>query len=132
MALSEKLRVPQPGDRVILTGDLFDRGPLPQVVLGQILELRRDVTAESVCGNHDAELLAYCRGLYSGDADLPNISRVQSEAIRIVDEAGMLEDLALLLEELIDVAAIRAPDETWAVVHAGIEPALGLNGRRRK
>ena len=130
LALLDELCVPQPGDRVILTGDLFDRGPLPQVVLARILELRHDGTAsvESVCGNHDEELLEYCRGLYSDATDLPGLSRVQSEAIRIIDEASMLEDLTLLLEELSDVAVIRGPAEIWAVVHAGIDPALGLEG----
>ncbi|MFH1748542.1 MAG: metallophosphoesterase [Planctomycetota bacterium] len=132
LALLDKLAYPRPGDRLIFVGDLFDRGPLPQLVLQTILDHKRrgpqkGYGLESVCGNHDAELRAYCRMLYDDTGRSSSLSRTQQRTIDAVDRAGMLEDLAIFLEDLDNVDTIRDSAGEWAVVHAGIDPVLGLD-----
>lgn len=132
LSLLVKIEYPRPGDRLIFVGDLFDRGPLPQVVLQTILRHSQEGSAngyriESVCGNHDAELLAYCRMLYDPSEAEASISRTQEATIRFLDRADMLEDLATYLEQLHRVDTIHDEAGRWAVVHAGIDPNLGLD-----
>jgi len=131
LALFTKLEFPREGDRLILVGDLFDRGPLPQLVLETILShtengARLGYTIESVCGNHDEWLLRHCRLLYGQQPDGPSISRTSGQTIEEIDRAGMLEDLVLFLENLETIDTIRDEGGRWAVVHAGINPELGL------
>ena len=105
LTLLTELAFPLAGDRLIFVGDLFDRGPLPQLVLETFLTHaergpKHGYRIESVCGNHDVELLAYCRTMYAHDCQPLSVSRTQEAAIQVVDQAGMLEDLTIFLERL--------------------------------
>jgi bis(5'-nucleosyl)-tetraphosphatase (symmetrical) len=136
LALLEALRFPQRGDRLVLVGDLFNRGPLPQLVLQIILDHQRDGPAhgyamESVCGNHDLILWLCCQSLYE-DSPVVGVSRVQQETLSCFDRAGMLEDLALFLKCLNEIDTIRDESTGWTVVHAGIDPQLGISGTPRE
>lgn len=132
LKLLENLRFPRQRDRLIFVGDLFDRGQFPVVVLETILTHQRDGPArgysmESVCGNHDAELMAACRALYDDSAPSMTLSRSQTATIDMIDRVGMLEDLTVYLSQLCAIDTIKSSDRLWAVVHAGIDPALGLD-----
>lgn len=134
--LLRELGFPKKGDRLIFVGDLFDRGPLPQHVLQTILEHQargaaEEYSVESVCGNHDEVLYRRCRSLFFDDHGEVSLSRTSEEAIQTIDRAGMLEDLTLFLEDLAPIDTIRAEDESWSVVHAAIDPDVGVDATPR-
>jgi len=137
LSLLAVLDYPQPGDRLICVGDLFDRGPLPQIVLNAFLEhagrgAKEGYSFESVCGNHDDNLLMYCRFLFGKQPSMPYLSGTGEQTIELIEQAGMLEDLAMFLEDLEHVDTIQDDAGRWAVVHAGIDVKLGLRETPRE
>lgn len=120
-----------PDARVVLVGDLFTKGANPGLVAEAIenrtLEGR---PVESVAGNHDWRLLGSLRALRRGglargttlDRSIPSVD------LRCIDRlaaAGSLATAERILDRIAARATIRA--ERWAVVHAGIDPRLGLD-----
>lgn len=126
------LGFPRPGDHVILVGDLFDRGPVPEQVLETILQHQRTGPAqgylfEAVCGNHDLDLLACCLqspSTATSPADIPPAVKAARDRVQAL---GGLAKLTAYLQALAMVHTVRDPQGAWAVVHAGVDPALGLD-----
>ena len=76
--------------RIILMGDLFTKGPRPDLVVEAISELRAGGRrVESVCGNHDLRLMDALRKHDAG-ASLDDLSPAEAYAIRVLDRAGKL------------------------------------------
>jgi bis(5'-nucleosyl)-tetraphosphatase (symmetrical) len=112
---------PGAGDRVILTGDLFDKGPDPV----QVLDLLREVGAEAVLGNHDVAVRDH-GGARLGTAAPP----ARPPAPYLVT---CLDRLAAAgrLEEAVELCAglpryIRG--DGFLVVHGGFDPGRGPEG----
>ncbi len=51
-----------PDRRLVFLGDLVNRGPDSRAVIDRVADLVDDGRATLVCGNHEASLLAFCRG----------------------------------------------------------------------
>jgi hypothetical protein len=115
-----------PEARVILVGDLLTKGPEPEVVV-ELLRRRASEgrPAEAVCGNHDRRMLAAIIGVERGlpNGELPAPERRCFEAL---DRAGCLAEARALLEATVRRVEIRDP-RGFTVLHAGIDPALGLD-----
>ena len=115
---------PGTGDRVILAGDLFDKGPDPV----RVLDLLREVRAEAVLGNHDVAVREYGRArLASSNAPPPALGWQRPPAPYLV---ACLDRLAAAgrLEEAVQVCA-RLPrylrGDGFLVVHGGFDPERG-------
>jgi serine/threonine protein phosphatase 1 len=94
------------GDRVILLGDLINRGPDSN----KVLDLARAIGATSLLGNHELRLLEYKR---SGDKrSLKNGDLVTFQKMRPVDWT-LLESMRLTVEE---------PTLNTVFVHGGFLP----------
>ena len=123
---------PQPADRMILVGDLFNRGPRPAAVLEMILGFRRAAQPgacrlECVGGNHDLDLLASIRALKNGASKKSPMDDADRATWDAVKAAGLRRELVALLEEMEMVHSIRDEAGRWAVVHGGVDPKLGLD-----
>lgn len=108
--LLDKVRFDPSADRLMLVGDLVNRGPDSLAVLRLVHGLGE--AAEVVLGNHDLHLLAYAHGQ-------PKRPRRQADFDRIIEA----EDGPMLLSWLRHRPLIWQ-DETrqLAMVHAGIDP----------
>jgi serine/threonine protein phosphatase 1 len=100
----------RPGDRLVLLGDLINRGPdSPGVV-----DLALAHHAISVLGNHEARLLAYRR---SRDPDLLKDDDAQTFAALRPEHWAYLEKMPLTYEEptynLVCVHGGFLPNEAW-------------------
>ncbi len=96
----------EPGDRVILLGDLINRGPDSC----RVLDLARQIGARSLLGNHELRLLKYRRTQdrkYVKEHDLDTFDQ-----LRPADWADM-EKMALTFEE---------PELDLVCVHGGFLP----------
>ena len=113
--------------RFVLTGDLFTKGPTPHLVieeLDQLVEAGCEVVP--VCGNHDLRLFSAQLRLETGcpEEDLPKTERRTSRILRDTS----------CTERAIHWLATAVETITWTngdgmtVVHAGIDPVLGLDG----
>ena len=112
--------------RIILVGDLFTKGPRPDLVVEAISDLRASGRrVESVCGNHDLRLMDALRNHDAGSS-LDDVPPAEAYAIRVLDRAGKLTAARRILSETISKTYIQG--EGWAVVHGGIDPQLGLLG----
>lgn len=148
-ALCAALAFPRRGDRMILVGDLFDRGPQPEHVLRRIMHHRQrgplnGYALECVCGNHDHRLWQVLTGrdhpgheaeyLSHGDSTVGNTDdgsdppTAQIRTIERVSAEGLADTLEAFLDELVTNHTIRDDAGRWAVVHGGIDPARGLAG----
>lgn len=108
--LLDKVRFDAAADRLLLVGDLVNRGPDSLAVLRLVKSLGE--AAEAVLGNHDLHLLAYAHGQ-------PKRPRRQPDFDRIIEA----EDGATLLEWLRHRPLIWMDDvRRLAMVHAGIDP----------
>ncbi|MCE9620274.1 MAG: metallophosphoesterase [Planctomycetes bacterium] len=112
--------------RIILVGDLFTKGPRPDLVVEVISELRAaGRRVESVCGNHDLRLMDALRRCDAG-ATMDELAPAEEDAIRVLERSGKLTAARRILTETISRTHIQGPG--WAVVHGGIDPQLGLAG----
>ena len=108
-------------DRLLLTGDAFSRGPLPL----RVWEIIRETGTEMVLGNHDDRLLRQLTRSREGrDIDFAHddqrftfdqLSTVAGPLLRWLSERPLWVDEAAFL-----------------LVHAGINPADGLEQTTRK
>jgi hypothetical protein len=115
-----------PDARIILVGDLFTKGPEPGRVVRTILDRRaRGQRIDLVCGNHDLRLLGAIVRVQAG-AGLDLLPRTERVAIELLQRAGHLREATWLLTEACDRVEVRDPRGRWTVVHAGIDPALGI------
>lgn len=126
VSLLEALDRVAPDARVVLVGDLFTKGESPGLVADTIenrsLEGR---SVESVAGNHDWRLLGSLRALRRGTPLERSIPSVDHRCIERLAAAGSLATAERILDRVSARATIRG--EAWAVVHAGIDPSLGLD-----
>jgi serine/threonine protein phosphatase 1 len=112
--------------RIILVGDLFTKGPRPDLVVDVISSLRAaGRRVESVCGNHDLRLMDALRKCDAG-ASLDELAPSEASAIRVLDRAGALTAARRILIETISRPHLQGPG--WTVLHGGIDPQLGLAG----
>ena len=103
-------------DRLFLTGDAFTKGPDPLAVW----QLIWDTGAEMVMGNHDSELLEKFEIRLKGAEEKmkPDHKRILDGLMPVVKElVPWLKNLPLYIEE-----------ETFLLVHAGINPEQELTG----
>lgn len=111
----------RPGcDRLLLTGDAFNRGPDPLQVWTQIQAHQ----AAMVMGNHEARLLRQLQALRAGQP--PKVKWPDQQytldqlAPAAAEVCNWLEDLPLFIETV-----------DFVLVHAGINPERGLAGTSR-
>jgi diadenosine tetraphosphatase ApaH/serine/threonine PP2A family protein phosphatase len=114
-----------PGARVILVGDLLTKGPSPEGVV-RLLERRRAEgrPVESVVGNHDWKALGAIRAVEAGRPAEELIGHERRCVQRLL-AAGCLDAARDLLLGTIEQVEIRGSG--WTVLHAGIDPRLGLD-----
>jgi hypothetical protein len=106
------------GDRVVLVGDLVNKGPDSLTVIRRCLE----IGAEAVLGNHD-DLLLRCIAARRRDDDDDFPEPVRKLARKLKDEEiGWLSELPLFL---------RLPAHGVLVVHAGLRPGLAPEHEER-
>ena len=124
--LCEFLLEKEPGTRLVLTGDLLTKGPDPGGVVRLISKFRGDgVAIDSVCGNHDLRVFSALHRSRDG-VPFRRFSRVERETILRLDAAGALDAALSLLEETVD--RILHPIGRATVLHAGVDPKVGLSG----
>jgi diadenosine tetraphosphatase ApaH/serine/threonine PP2A family protein phosphatase len=105
-----------PEDRVILVGDLLAKGPDSQGVL----QLARERGFQAVLGNHDAAVL---RVRHPDDAGRQPKAEHQLVAASLTPvDWEWLEALPL---------ALRVPEASVVVAHAGLVPGVPLEQQRR-
>lgn len=97
-------------DRVVLLGDLFNKGPDP----AGVWDLVRDHGAEAVLGNHDDKMLRVWET--HGDS-------IHHVACRALPQAAREWMVSLPL-------TIHGPG--WVAIHAGVDPIGGVAGTSRR
>jgi len=109
---------PGPADRLILCGDLFDKGPDPVGVL----RLLRETGAEAVLGNHDVAVRELGGARLRGERReaKPYLTRCLDQ----LQAAGALEEAVALCASL----PLWVTGAGFRVVHAGLHPTLGPAG----
>lgn len=112
---------PGPSDRLILAGDLLDKGPDPAGVLALV----RELGAEAVLGNHDVAVRDHGGARLRGEPP-PNDRRpgYLLECLDTLSEAGLLEEAVELCSSL----PLTVEGDGFVVVHAGFHPKLGQKG----
>ena len=103
--LLDKLRI-QRGDRVVLVGDLVNRGPDSR----RVLDLARDIGAISLLGNHELRLMKFRRTgdmKYAKEHDLDTFQSLRPQ------DWAYLEQMALTFQE---------PELNTVFVHGGFLP----------
>ncbi len=111
--------------RVILVGDLFTKGPKPELVVDLILDHRaQGRRMQLVCGNHDLRLLEVLRRRDAG-APLDALPVSEAIAIRLLQRADRLVAARRLLNEAAQCVCLRG--NGWSVLHGGVIPELGLD-----
>lgn len=113
-------------DRLVLVGDLLDRGPDPVGVVRRA----RELGAEAVLGNHEEKHLRYRRHEQRRAAD----PRYRNP-MRALSEERLAQHLALDRDDWRWIEALpgwqRLPGG-WLVVHAGFEPRWPLDRQRER
>jgi bis(5'-nucleosyl)-tetraphosphatase (symmetrical) len=116
-----------PGARTILVGDLFTKGPEPGRVVRAIMDRRAaGHRLDLVCGNHDLRLLGAVVRMQAG-ANLDLLPRTERLAIELLQRAGLMREATWILTEACDQPEVRHPRGLWTVMHAGIDPRLGID-----
>lgn len=107
---------PTRSDRLILAGDLFDKGPDP----AGVLRLFREMGAEAVLGNHDVAIREHGRARLAGRDD-PAAKGYVARCLDQLDSAGMLAEAVELCAGL----PLLRRGEGWIAVHGGLHPTGG-------
>ena len=109
------------GDRLLLTGDLFDKGPDPSGVL----RLVRETAARAALGNHDVAVRDHGGAMLRGEpAPAGKRAPYLVECLETLARAGDLEEAVALCAAL----PLWIEGEGFRVVHAGLHPTLGTAG----
>ena len=114
------------GARLVFVGDLLTKGDHPHEVIRAIID-RRDAGQEIilVCGNHDLRLLAALVRVQSGVSP-DQLPKHERQCWHILARHGMLRLAMRLMVEATETTELRDPAAGWTIVHAGIDPQLGL------
>lgn len=111
----------RPGDVVVATGDLVDRGPKCRETLEWF---RNTPNAYSVHGNHDNKFMRYCKGNPVTTSEGLDTTVKQCQYLSFSQWAAWLQFLPLI---------IRLPDvnnKPMYVVHAGVDGRIPINSQR--
>jgi diadenosine tetraphosphatase ApaH/serine/threonine PP2A family protein phosphatase len=100
-----------PGDRLVLLGDLVNRGPDSK----RVLEIARSVGATSLLGNHELRLLKYRK---SGDKKYMKEHDIETFEKMGPEDWSYLESMLLTYEE---------PELNMVFVHGGFLPTIPWN-----
>ena len=111
-------------DRLVLLGDLMDRGPHPV----ECVRLAREVGAECILGNHEEKHLRWRRHRDRAAAEpgyknpmAPMLEPRESENARLdSDDVAWLRSLPVCLDL----------GDGWVAVHGGFEPARSLGEQK--
>jgi hypothetical protein len=117
----------QPGERLVLVGDLVAKGPDSQ----RVIAFARRAGAEAVMGNHDAHVLRLrdmAQGRVAGDGRPPRPEHQQVLDTLTDPDWAYLEALPLLLR----LGPERAGAPDTVVVHAGAIPGVPLEQQERE
>ena len=100
--------------RLVLVGDLFTKGPRPDLVVDLVMQHRaQGRRVDLVCGNHDIRLLEALRRRDAGHP-LDSIATSELQAIRLLDRADRLVAARRLLAEAVGRGARHATLEVAA------------------
>ena len=125
-ALLDVARRERADARVILVGDLFTKGPRPDLVVDLVAQHRAEGRRlDIVCGNHDLRLLEALRKRDAG-AEADAIGGSEAAAIRLLERAERLVGARRLLAEAVHTVCVRGTG--WTVLHGGVVPGAGLAG----
>lgn len=110
-------------DDVIMVGDLIDRGPDPVGVVRRV----REKGYRGVIGNHEDRAIRWLRNesIRTGSGR-PNGMRAPFPSRRREWESLSGDDLSWLWKLPVRVTVDVDGGRRWVVVHAGLEPSLGL------
>ena len=112
--------------RVVIVGDLFTKGPRPELVVDLIADRRATGRrVDLVCGNHDLRLLEALRRRDAGAA-LDTLAPSEATALRLLDRRpieGLRPGEEAVVADLRDRAALaRAVEGCDALVHLAGAP----------
>jgi hypothetical protein len=116
---------PTGDDRLLLVGDLFDKGPDPVGVLHVMDELG----ARAVLGNHDVLVRDQGRARLGRGPANGKPAPYLAACLDALERAGELERAVQLCEQL---PLLLRPLEGWIVVHGGVNPREGTDGTDEK
>lgn len=126
-ALLRRLDRESPDLRILLVGDLLTKGEEPALVLDLLLDRAGSGRPlEAVCGNHDRRMLTAILAVENGAAvgDLP---RTERRCLELLESADRIDEARELLEKTVARIQVRDPRGAWTVLHAGVDPDLGLD-----
>jgi len=122
--LLERVRFRRAEDRLVLLGDLMDRGPSPV----ECVRLARELDAECLLGNHEEKHLRWRRHVERAAAEPGYRNPMPSMGeLREAENARLSPD---------EIAWLRARPvcvdlgEDWLAVHAGFEPGRPLGEQK--
>ena len=126
-AMLQRLDREHPHARIVLVGDLLTKGDTPEVVV-DLIRGRADSTRpiETVCGNHDRRMLAAILAVDHG-ASPEDLPRAERRCLERLERTGRLEAARSILADTVARVEIRDPARAWTVLHAGLDPRLGLD-----
>ena len=108
--LLEKMNFKEGNDRLILLGDLINKGPYPL----EVLKKARELQCEVVLGNHEWSFLQQAYGKRQENREFRNLLKDMKEEFS--SWVGWIENFPLFIE-----------DEDFIVVHGGIVPSFELS-----
>jgi hypothetical protein len=113
--------------QITLIGDLFTKGPAPDLVVREILERRSAGQKLSlVCGNHDQRMLLALVQLEAG-LDPDRLPRTERETWHVLHKRRLIREATELLVECNETISVRGgTSRPWIAVHGGFEPRLGF------
>ena len=106
--LLEKIAFSPSRDRLVVLGDLVNRGPQSLAVLRRLMAL--DGAAQALLGNHDLHLLAAAHGVRP-----PHRSDTLDDILQAPDRPALLDWLR--------ARPMALHEQGWLMVHAGVLPA---------
>jgi len=121
-----KLGVSKGSDRVVLLGDLMDRGPDPI----SVIRLARDFGFECVMGNHDEKHIRWAR-----HEEKKRLNPNYKNPMRTLPEKDQKDSLLLREEghlEWLKALPSTIAIEKWNAVHAGFEPQFSMFQQREE
>ena len=113
----------QARDRLVLLGDILDRGPDPIGVLRRV----RELGAECVLGNHEEKHVRYAaHEARRRDDPGYRIPMRRFDTRRAAEHARLTHDDLIWLSRLPRVLALG---DGWVAVHAGFVPGLSISAQ---
>lgn len=128
MELLEKVKYSEGVDRLILAGDLVDRGPESGKVVGWTREacFRTRGMVQAIMGNHDDKHFRYYKHVLK-KRQHPNFTiPMRPFSLEKLQTFNSMEDEDLDFLGTLPSMLFLGPVCNWVVVHAGLEPKKGL------